>query len=213
MFTGLIEDVGEVVGTVPVGNGRRIRVRTGIELADVALGDSIAVNGACLTAEALDSDVVEVVAGKETIQRTTVGELRPGSRVHLERALRLGDRLDGHMVQGHVDGMGKIVRSYGDRETHVLWVDLPDRLSRYVAEKGSICIDGVSLTVNEVSGTTFRVNVVPYTADATLLGARRPGERVNIEVDVLAKYVERLLGTAPGADKTWEQLQRLGVHR
>lgn len=209
MFTGLIEDIGAISGLRPQGDGRRIAIRTAIPLHEVKLGDSIAVNGACLTAETLAADVFEVVAGRETLERTTVGDLRVGQHVHLERALRLGDRLDGHLVQGHVDGIGRVIRAYDAKESWVLWLELPTRLSRYVAEKGSICLQGVSLTVNEVSGPTARVNIVPHTRRATRLADLRPGDRLNVEVDVLAKYVERMVG--PGDSSGSETWQKLGL--
>lgn len=212
MFTGLIEDVGSIVGVTPQGNGARLRIRTAIPLAEVHKGDSIAVDGACLTAESWEGDTFEVVAGRETLERTSLRGVTPGRKVHLERAMKLGDRLDGHLVQGHVDGVGTVIRSYEARESWVIWVELPTELTRFVAEKGSICLDGVSLTVNEVSGATARVNIVPHTAAVTLLGARRTGDRMNVEVDVIAKYVERLLGpgAASGGGAAW--LRKLGMN-
>lgn len=210
MFTGLVEDVGTIARVRPRGNGRELAIRSRLPLAEIALGDSIAVDGACLTAESFDGDLFVVTAGAETLAHTTLGSVAPGRAVHLERALRLGDRLGGHLVQGHVDGLGRVRSAESRRESWVMWVALEERgLARFVAPKGSITIDGVSLTVNEVDGDALRVNIVPHTAGVTRLGALRPGDRVNIEVDVLAKYVERLLhGRSEGL--TWETLARHG---
>ncbi|MCA9572457.1 MAG: riboflavin synthase [Myxococcales bacterium] len=193
MFTGLVEDVGEIVAVRPEGNGARLTIRTALPLDEVRLGDSIAVDGACLTAEAFEPGAFVVVAGRETLLRTTVGGFRAGRAVHLERAMRVGDRLDGHIVQGHVDGVGRVVSMDLRGESWVLWVALDPALMRFVAEKGSVAIDGVSLTVNEVASERFRVNIVPHTARVTRLAGFRPGQTVNVEVDVLAKYVARLL--------------------
>jgi riboflavin synthase len=208
MFTGLIEDVGTITAVVPQGNGKRLTIRSVLPVPEIKVGDSIAIDGVCLTAETFGSDTFDVVAGTETIRRTSLRDVAPGRKVHLERALRLGDRLDGHLVQGHVDGVGKVLRSYAVSESWVLWIEAPPSCGRYVAEKGSICLDGVSLTVNEVSGPTLRVNIVPHTAEVTLLGAKRPGDPINIEVDVIAKYVERLLGD--GHDAGQDLLRKLG---
>lgn len=193
MFTGIIEDTGTVVDVRAEGFGRRLTLRTALPLAEVALGDSIACNGACLTAESFDGDTFTVVAGKETLDKTTTGTLGVGSRVHLERALRLGDRLDGHLVQGHVDGVGRIVSLDEQGESWVLWVDVGPALAPFVAVKGSLTLDGVSLTVNEVDGTTARINLIPHTVRVTRLSDLRPGDGLNVEVDVLARYVERML--------------------
>ncbi len=178
MFSGIVRDVGTVVHTAPAGNGRRFHVRCNFPLAGddaIALGDSIAVSGACLTVEALTTDGFEVVLGKETLDRTALGALSVGSKVNLERSLRLADRLDGHLVSGHVDGVGSIRSAARHAESLVLWIDAPADLGRYVAEKGSIAVDGVSLTVNELDGPGFRVNVIPFTAKQTTLGDLEAG--------------------------------------
>ncbi len=193
MFTGLVEDVGTIEDVQPEGSGLRLTVRTALPVDAIAVGDSIAVDGVCLTAERLGAGRFVVVAGRETLERSTIRTARPGRRVHLERARRLGDRLDGHLVQGHVDGVGRVLEARSHRESFVVWLQLPPRLARYVADKGSIAVDGVSLTVNELHTDRFRVNIVPHTARVTRLGSYRPGMEVNIEVDVLAKYVARLL--------------------
>lgn len=201
MFTGLVEDVGTIVGVRPQERGRRLVISTAIPMSEVKIGDSIAVDGVCLTAELLGQDRFEVVAGQETLARTTVGDMRPGRRVHLERAMRLGDRLGGHLVQGHVDGKGRVTRSYSAGESWVLWVDVGSALSRYVVAKGSLAVDGTSLTVNEVVGSEVRLNLIPHTATVTRLGGLRPGDEVNLEADLIAKYVERLLGERAGVDE------------
>jgi riboflavin synthase len=197
MFTGLIEDTGTIASITTRGSGREIGVRTGLPLGEVRIGDSIAVDGACLTAERIEGDRFFATCGRETLEKTTLGQARVGRRVHLERALRLGDRLGGHMVQGHVDGTARVRSVTPSGESVVIWVDGAPELLRYVASKGSVCVNGVSLTVNEVDARGFRVNIVPHTATRTHLGALRSGESVNIEVDVLAKYVERLVKGAP----------------
>lgn len=194
MFTGLVEETGEIVAITRRDNARVVRIRTAIPLSEVAIGDSIAVDGACLTVAEKAGETFTAVAGRETLDKTRLGAARAGDRVHLERALRVGDRLGGHLVQGHVDGLGTVVESRPAGESHVIRIELPEALARYVAAKGSVTVDGVSLTVNEIEGRVFRVDVVPHTAEVTTLATRSPGERVNIEVDVLAKYVERLLG-------------------
>ena len=199
MFTGLVEDVGTVVALAPRGQGRELRIRTAIPLSEVAIGDSIAVNGACLTVEALTTDRFTVLAGRETLARTTVGDAQVGDTLHLERAVRVGDRLGGHLVQGHVDGLCRVLRTESAEESLILWLAAPEEHARYIASKGSVTLDGVSLTVNEIEGTRFRVNLVPHTVAVTTLGRIRPGAAVNLEVDVVAKYVARLLGLSePG---------------
>lgn len=198
MFTGLVSDRGELLEVRPHLNGRILRIRCGYDLSQVSVGDSIAVNGVCLTAETLGPDTFTATAGAETLARTTLGQLRRGDRVHLELALRVGDRLGGHMVQGHVDGVGKVRSCAQQGESHVVQIEAPAALTRYIVEKGSICVDGVSLTVNEIQGSTFRVNIIPHTAANTGLAALRPGQGVNLEVDIIARYVERMLGDRAG---------------
>jgi len=197
VFTGIIEELGEVVAVEPRGDSAVLAVRASIVGDDVPHGASIAVNGVCLTvvgdtavdgARRLDFDVMA-----ETLKRSVVGALRPGDRVNLERAVRVDGRLDGHVVQGHVDGTGVVVsRTPGDEWESVRF-GLPTDLARYVAEKGSIAVDGVSLTVTAVGDDWFEVGLIPETLRATTLGTRQPGDPVNLEVDVLAKYTERLL--------------------
>jgi riboflavin synthase len=198
MFTGLVEDTGAIASIRPFGNGRTLAIRTKIPLAEVAIGDSIACDGVCLTAESVDGDVFTVTAGAETLAKTTVGGWSVGRKVHLERALRVGDRLGGHLVQGHVDGVGELASLSKQAESVVLWIRAPGELAKYIVTKGSICIDGVSLTVNECDGNAFRVNIIPHTTEVTRLGGLSAGDPVNLEVDLLARYVERLLGRSEG---------------
>lgn len=184
MFTGIVEELGSVVSR----EGSRLRIGATIVLDDVELGASIAVNGTCLTVVAWGEDWWEADVVEETFARTCLGALRPGDRVNLERPVRLADRLGGHLVQGHVDVVGTIVTAAPD-----LRVSLPADLLRYVVEKGSITVDGTSLTVAAVHDDGFSVAVIPHTAEVTTLGRKGPGEPVNLELDVVAKYVESLL--------------------
>ncbi|WP_454044566.1 riboflavin synthase [Cellulosimicrobium sp. Marseille-Q8652] len=197
MFTGIVEEIGrvrEIAFPGGAGTDAVLTVEGPLATSDAALGDSIAVDGVCLTVSTLGGDgTFGADVMPESLRRTTLGDLGPGSRVNLERAVRADARLGGHVVQGHVDGVATLAsRDPGDR-----WDDLvfsaPGPLLRYVAEKGSIAVSGVSLTVTHVDDTTFGVSLIPTTLEATVLGALAPGDRVNLEVDVLAKYVERLL--------------------
>jgi riboflavin synthase len=193
MFTGIIQAVGRVANLEPVGGDLRITIATGeLDLADVALGDSIAVNGVCLTAIALDAGCFSADVSVETLDCTTLGALAAGARVNLEKALRLADRLGGHLVSGHVDGVGEIVAIAPDARSLRWQFAVPAPLARYIAAKGSIAVNGVSLTVNEVDGNRFGVNLIPHTMQHTTFGDLAPGSRVNIEVDLMARYAERL---------------------
>ncbi|MEV4616756.1 riboflavin synthase [Kitasatospora sp. NPDC049258] len=208
MFTGIIEELGEVVSIEEIGESSRIRLRGPVVCSDARHGDSIAVNGVCLTVldnpEQLAAGTGEFSADvmAETLHRSSLGVLRPGSRVNLERAMSLGARLGGHLVQGHVDATGTLLsREPGDLDTdgtprwEVLRFSLPQSITRYLVEKGSITVDGVSLTVVEAALDSFTVSLIPATLALTTLGAKTVGDPVNLEVDVLAKYVERLLDT------------------
>jgi riboflavin synthase len=193
LFTGIVEELGTVVAVEQSADSARLRVRGPLVAADAARGDSIAVNGVCLTvAGATDGEFAADVMA-ETLRRSSLGALRPGSPVNLERAARLDSRLGGHLVQGHVDGTGEILdRTPGD-QWELVRIALPPDLARYVVEKGSIAVDGVSLTVVEITGAWFSVSLIPTTQALTTLGCKQPGEPVNLEVDVLAKYVEKLI--------------------
>ena len=185
MFTGIVEELGTVVAR----NGPKLRIGASLVLEDAKQGDSIAVNGCCLTVVAQSHDWWEADVTGESYNRTNLGDLHAGDRVNLERPVRLQDRLGGHMVQGHVDAVGEILDAVPD-----LRVRMPTELLRYVVEKGSITVDGISLTVVDTLDDGFTVAVIPHTAEVTTLGRKGPGDRVNLEVDVMAKYVERLVG-------------------
>ncbi|MEV0398993.1 riboflavin synthase [Actinoallomurus sp. NPDC050550] len=198
MFTGIVEELGEVVALEPAGDSARLTVRGPLVVSDAVHGASIAVNGVCLTVTDVKDDAFTVDVMKETLDRSSLAGLKPGSPVNLERPVRPTDRLGGHIVQGHVDGVGRVVsREPGDR-WEVVTVELPPQLARYVVEKGSITVDGVSLTVVEARDDAFTIALIPTTLELTTLGRKGPGDPVNLEVDVVAKYVERLV-TAGGA--------------
>ena len=188
MFTGIVEEVGTVRAAPP---GRLTIVAQKV-LEDTKLGDSIAVNGACLTVVELSRDSFSVDVMPETLRRTNLGLLRPGDGVNLERPLAVGGRLGGHFVEGHVDGVGKVISATRENEAILVRYEAPSEIMRYVVEKGFIAVDGVSLTVVEYNTNSFRVSLVTYTIENTILGQRRPGDVVNLEVDIIAKYVERL---------------------
>ncbi|MCM0678378.1 riboflavin synthase [Micromonospora phytophila] len=195
MFTGIVEELGEVVRvTETAGDSALVAVRGPLVTSDTRHGDSIAVNGVCLTVVDVAEGVFTADVMGETLRRSALGALRAGDPVNLERAAALGSRLGGHLVQGHVDGVGEIVAREPAAQWETVRFRLPAALARYVVEKGSITIDGVSLTVAEVGADWFAVGLIPTTLKLTTLGARRVGDPVNLEVDVLAKYVERLLG-------------------
>ncbi|MFD6566029.1 riboflavin synthase [Micromonospora profundi] len=195
MFTGIVEELGEIVGVTPTADDSAlVAVRGPLVTSDARHGDSIAVNGVCLTVvEAADGVFTADVMG-ETLRRSALGALRAGDPVNLERAAALGSRLGGHLVQGHVDGVGELISREPAEQWETVRFRLPAALARYVVEKGSITIDGVSLTVAEVGADEFAVGLIPTTLKLTTLGAKGVGDPVNLEVDVVAKYVERLLG-------------------
>ncbi|WP_431784231.1 riboflavin synthase [Streptomyces chumphonensis] len=197
MFTGIVEELGEVTAIENLGDSSRLTLRGPLVTKDAAHGDSIAVNGVCLTVvTVLDGEFTADVMA-ETLRRSGLGALDVGSRVNLERPMALGGRLGGHLVQGHVDGTGTIAARTPGEHWELVRVTLPAPLARYVVDKGSITVDGVSLTVVEAGADWFTISLIPTTLDLTTLGFKQPGEPVNLEVDVLAKYVERLM-TAGG---------------
>jgi riboflavin synthase len=192
VFTGLVQEVGTVESLSRAGDGGRLRVAAPLSSA-VAEGNSVLVNGVCLTAAAVEDGAFEADLSPETLRRSALGALEEGERVNLELALRVGDRLGGHIVQGHVDAVGELSFLPGDGPARDARVEAPPELLRYVVEKGSIAVDGVSLTVTEVDATGFGVSLIPETLARTNLDGASPGRKVNLEVDVLAKYVERLI--------------------
>lgn len=196
MFTGIVQSVGIVREVEPRDGDVTIVVATpGLSLETAALGDSIAVNGVCLTATRLEPGAFAADVSRETLAMTTLGDWSAGTRVNLEQALKAGQPLGGHYVTGHVDGVGRVISRQEDARSVRVEFELPAQLARYVARKGSVCIDGVSLTVNAVSAARFDVNLVPHTLEVTILGQYRAGTAVNVEVDIIARYLERLLAS------------------
>ncbi|MGH7052310.1 MAG: riboflavin synthase [Stellaceae bacterium] len=195
MFTGIVSDLGRVRRVVR-GAITEIVIETAYDLATIAPGASIACSGACLSVVALEKGAFRVQASAETLARTTIGEWQEGTRVNLERALRLGDELGGHLVSGHVDGLARVVARRPEAESVRLMFEAPAALMRFIAPKGSVALDGVSLTVNEVAGERFGVNIIPLTLAATNFGTAVEGQRMNLEIDTIARYLARLVGTA-----------------
>lgn len=192
MFTGIITAIGRIAAARPHGDGLRLRIEAGgLGLDDVAIGDSIAIQGVCHTVVAKEAQAFEVDTSRATLDVTT--GLEAGREVNLEKSLRLSDRLGGHLVQGHVDGVGRVVAFDDLGVSWRLVIEAPAALARFLARKGSICVDGVSLTVNAVEGSTFELNIIPHTRDATTFRGLAPGAGVNLEADMLARYVERIL--------------------
>lgn len=201
MFTGIIEAVGEIVALQPSGGDVRLRIKTNnLDLSDVALGDSIATNGVCLTVVELPGDGYWADVSVETLDNTTLRGWKVGSPVNLEKALTPQTRLGGHMVSGHVDGVGEVISRHGDARSERFRIKAPAALAKYIAHKGSITVDGTSLTVNAVDGAEFELNIVPHTIAKTVTGDYQPGTKVNLEVDVIARYLERLLLGDKAAD-------------
>ena len=189
MFTGLVETMAEVVALEPAGPGKRLVLRAAEIARDAAIGDSIANNGCCLTVVTIDGDTFAFEAGPETLARTNLGELTPGSHVNLERSLRAGDRLGGHFVTGHIDCVGTLDERQDDEDWSTLWFRFPPEYAKFMASKGSIAVDGVSLTLVDIEPDRFSVALIPHTLSVTTLGSLSIGDRVNLETDLLAKYV------------------------
>ena len=214
MFTGIIEAVGRIKSIEPVGGDIRLHVDVGsLDMDDVQLGDSIAVNGVCLTAIEFDNKHFVADVSNETITLTSLKGLAIGSGVNLEKALLPTTRLGGHLVSGHVDGLGEVISIKEESRSIQLIIRAPDELKHYIAMKGSICIDGTSLTVNKVTNTDFEINIVPHTQQQTIIKNYKPGTRVNLEVDLIARYLERLLlkqDDAAGHGITLESLAKAG---
>ena len=200
MFTGIVQGVGRIRSREPRGGDATYWIETGpVPLAELAIGASIAVNGACLTATRLEPHAFAADLSRETLALTTLGGLEAGARVNIEKALVAGQPLGGHYVTGHVDGVGHVVSRRDDARSVRVEFEVPEALARYVARKGSVCVDGVSLTVNGVAGRRFDVNLVPHTLEVTTLGDLASDRPVNLEVDIIARYLERMLETAPDA--------------
>ena len=215
MFTGIIEAVGEIAELRPSGGDLRLRVRSGkLDLADVAIGDSIATSGVCLTVTDLPGDGYWADVSRESMALTTLGDATAGTRVNLEKSLTPTSRLGGHMVSGHVDGVGEVVSIEAAARAWRAVLRAPEELARYIAHKGSICVDGTSLTVNAVNGAEFELMIIPQTLAETVFGDYVAGSRVNLEVDVIARYLERLLqgdtASRPGAGVTLQTLADSG---
>jgi len=191
MFTGLIEALGTVRRVDSNGPARDLLIAEPRIAPELATGESVAINGVCLTVVWRDAESFRFQAGPETLRVSNLGDLKPGDRVNLERALRLGDRLGGHLVQGHVDGLGRIVRRHRDAEWDLVWIDCPAALTRYMVPKGSVAVDGVSLTVVDVGPAAFCIALIPHTLEMTTLGFKQPGAGVNLETDLFAKYVAK----------------------
>jgi len=202
MFTGIIQAIGQIKSLQAQGGDMRLLLQApALSLQGSSLGDSIAVNGVCLTAVALSEHEFAADVSRETLSLTTLGSLQEGSQVNLEKALTLSTPLGGHLVSGHVDGLGEILQRSADGRSERFRLRAPDSLARYIAAKGSICVDGVSLTVNRVEGAEFELNIVPHTLQNTIMQAYQAGSRVNLEVDLLARYLERLVLGEQAADK------------
>jgi riboflavin synthase len=194
MFTGIIQTVGALIALTPKGGDVALSVGAGkLDMSRVALGDSIAVNGVCLTVTVKTETSFSVDCSRETLKLTTLGQLKPGSPVNLEPALTLATPLGGHLVSGHVDGLAVIESRVDEARAVSFWLRAPDDLAKYIAKKGSITIDGVSLTVNEVAGARFKLTIIPHTLTQTIMAGYQPGRAVNLEIDVVARYLERLL--------------------
>ncbi|MBS3809313.1 MAG: riboflavin synthase [Desulfobacterales bacterium] len=204
MFTGIIESLGTITDIRPAGDSRQITVRAGFDLSATRIGDSLAVNGACLTAVAVSGDKFSADVSPETLRRSTLGMTAAGGRVNIERALRLSDRLDGHLVSGHIDGTAKIKYRNDLGGTLVFGFEVSKDLSRYMIPKGSVAVDGISLTINSCQARGFEITVIPHTAKITTIGLKNPGDWVNIETDLIGKYVEKFVK----GDKTDDSQQR-----
>ncbi|MCG8435332.1 MAG: riboflavin synthase [Gammaproteobacteria bacterium] len=210
MFTGIVQAVGEIISVAERGD---VRLHISFGEGQPQLGDSIAVSGVCLTVTAFDERGFFADVSRETLCLTTLRDIAAGDKVNLEPALTLSQPLGGHLISGHVDGVGEVIARDADARSERLTLRAPENLRKYIARKGSICVDGVSLTVNQVEGADFAVNIVPHTIAKTTIGEYRPGRKVNLEVDMVARYLERLLQESDvkdGIEITWDNLKRYG---
>ena len=193
MFTGIIEGLGTITALHPSGQGSRFSITSDFGLTGTRIGDSIAVNGVCLTVVVLEGHRFEVDVSPETLHRSVLGAIKIGEKVNLERALRLSDRLDGHLVSGHVDGIGALQQRKTLANAILITIGVPENLSRYMIEKGSVAVDGTSLTINRCDSNSFDISIIPHTAGLTTVGFKKVGDEVNIEADMIGKYVERFV--------------------
>jgi riboflavin synthase len=203
MFTGIIEGLGTIKRLSMKGADAVLEIEAGIGMADVRLGDSIAVNGACLTVTAKNQNIFHADVSAETLDKTNLKQMHPGSKVNLEKSLRVGGYLGGHFVLGHVDGTGRILSKTQKSGLVIFAIQTDEALARYIVEKGSVAIDGISLTINKVEKGRFYVNIIPHTAEKTTLLGKKEGDLVNIETDILGKYVEKLLQSPRGIDNNF----------
>lgn len=206
MFTGLVKEIGKIKSVVPNREGAKLEIESGKLISEIAIDDSVAVNGVCQTAVAVSCKTFTVQAVHTTLEKTTLGKLRVGDDVNLELALRLSDRLGGHLVQGHVNATAPLTAVKATGENYLLTVTLPDALLRYVIAEGSITLDGISLTIAKLESNNVTVSIIPHTFHSTILKNKKIGDHINIEVDVLAKYVERLLHFSPVQSKESESM-------
>ena len=200
MFTGIIESMGNIRRIEPNGEGRILAVETKLDLSETKVGDSIALNGACLTAVKIQNNLFEVDVAPETVQRTTFRTAAAGDRVNVQRALKLSDRIDGHLVSGHIDGTGIVASKYRASNAWIVSIDADQMLLDEMIEKGSVAIDGISLTINKCTKTSFEVSIIPHTAGITTIETRAVGDRVNIETDMIGKYVKKFLHRSRGKE-------------
>jgi riboflavin synthase len=213
MFTGIIEAIGRIAKVEPCGGDIRLEIETGaLDLSDVQIGDSIACNGVCLTATELTGKGFWADVSQESLEHTTIPNWKVGSGINLEKALTASSRLGGHIVSGHVDGVGKVISRRKDARSERFTIAAPGDLARYIAQKGSVTVDGTSLTVNKVSGSEFELNIVPHTLEHTIIGDYQPGREVNLEVDVIARYLERLLLARSGDESKGISMEFLAEH-
>jgi riboflavin synthase len=201
MFTGIIEGLGTIAGIRSSGQGKRLTVEADFSLDQTNIGDSISVSGACLTAVKIDGKRFEVDVSPETLQTTTFGQAKVGERLNIERAMRLSDRIDGHLVSGHVDGVGIVRKRESFSNAIIVTIGVDASLTRYMIAKGSVAMDGISLTINTCEANHFSVSIIPHTAKLTTIGFKSRGDRVNIETDMIGKYVERFMSGMPGRSK------------
>ena len=195
MFTGIIEGFGAIAAIRSSGQGKRLSIEADFDLSHTKIGDSICVSGACLTAVKISGRRFEVDVSPETLKMTTFGQANVGERVNLERAMRFSDRIDGHLVSGHIDGTGSIRKRETQSNAIIVTIEISETLTRYLIAKGSVAVDGTSLTINTYDADSFSVSIIPYTAQWTTIGFKNSGDRVNIETDMIGKYVERFMGT------------------